>query len=518
MPGKGQVCTWPAVLTETSSASTPTVEVVPVSLDRPAGLQNIGNTCYLNSLLQYFFTIRELREVVLAFERYKDDSADSDAAPAKRVGGREISRKEIERSKRFVQHLSALFFQLVHIPESSVRPELDLAYLALVSNKDEDEATSPKEVSGASMPTGTEGPQVGAAAMVDTTMADPLKNDAGPAAIDVAGEGLIAAQVETIPEVEASPVSADSPSVLGKRGSEHLDDAEMDVDRQSRGRSEASPEKPKVDEDTNMAVDGQAAQPPLTEEPAAFVIAIPEVVEAAQPLSTQGEKIPDSETPAPPPLPPRPPAQARKATAVANSTMMFGKQNDVSEAMDNVIFQIEAALDEAKIAAEQPDSDFSQHDQQGFVQGLFYGSSRQTLEFDGSPSERRVKDETFSYLLVDVATEGRDLYDGLDASLQTSIVEVEGKQAKRTDVLTRLPPVLQIQLQRVQFDRKTGRVFKSNAHMPFPETLKMGRYLAPDEDDSEAVERSQTSTLLRRQLATAREQLVALERVDDDKV
>ena len=58
-----------------------------------------------------------------------------------------------------------------------------------------------------------------------------------------------------------------------------------------------------------------------------------------------------------------------------------------------------------------------------------------------------MKEEAFSYLLVDIAQEGRDLYDGLDASFSPSIVEVDGKRAKRLDVLTELPPILQLQLQ-----------------------------------------------------------------------
>ena len=81
-----------------------------------------------------------------------------------------------------------------------------------------------------------------------------------------------------------------------------------------------------------------------------------------------------------------------------------------------------------------------------FIQSLFYGTSRQTLDFE-VPDAQRIKEEAFSYLLVDVAQEGRDLYDGLDASFSPSVVEVDGKPARRQDVITELPPILQIQLQ-----------------------------------------------------------------------
>lgn len=82
------------------------------------------------------------------------------------------------------------------------------------------------------------------------------------------------------------------------------------------------------------------------------------------------------------------------------------------------------------------------------MQSLFCGTTRQVLDFEDSANlTTRVKEEPFSYLLVDVAQEGKDLYEGLDDAFASSIVEIEGKKARRQDVLTELPPILQIQLQ-----------------------------------------------------------------------
>lgn len=65
----------------------------------PVGLENIGNTCYLNSLLQSYFTILPLRNLVLEFDKYRMP-IDAAALAVKQVGSRRISRKEIERAQR----------------------------------------------------------------------------------------------------------------------------------------------------------------------------------------------------------------------------------------------------------------------------------------------------------------------------------------------------------------------------------------------------------------------------------
>jgi ubiquitin carboxyl-terminal hydrolase 25 len=52
----------------------------------PPGLKNIGNTCYLNSLLQYFYNVKPVREMVLNYGQYQLDLDDS-SVDDRRTGG-----------------------------------------------------------------------------------------------------------------------------------------------------------------------------------------------------------------------------------------------------------------------------------------------------------------------------------------------------------------------------------------------------------------------------------------------
>ena len=65
----------------------------------PDGLQNIGNTCYLNSLLQFYFSVLPFREMVLDFERFRMEFSD-EGIEKKQVGSRKVHKQEVERSQK----------------------------------------------------------------------------------------------------------------------------------------------------------------------------------------------------------------------------------------------------------------------------------------------------------------------------------------------------------------------------------------------------------------------------------
>lgn len=67
--------------------------------DEPVGLGNIGNTCYLNSLLQFYYTVKTVRDVVIGFQGHRMPLTEEDISK-KRVGGRAVVKPEIVKAQK----------------------------------------------------------------------------------------------------------------------------------------------------------------------------------------------------------------------------------------------------------------------------------------------------------------------------------------------------------------------------------------------------------------------------------
>jgi len=218
------------------------------------------------------------------------------------------------RSLSVVTQLANLFTDLRLRDDLSVTPSLELAKLALVTSKDEEEDDARTTNSTAS---------------TDKTLVDDASGVSGPPAAGTASDApAITASLSN----SSTGSAASSSSVLGKRlrGSQSA----MDVDSPSQSQVETTEKDGFVVVGHNKGETSTAA--PLTAEPAQA----PE-----QSMDTTDDVTPSAAATAqdkgklvPPPLPPR------KNSTIEDSGMMFGRQHDVSECMDNCMFQIETAL------------------------------------------------------------------------------------------------------------------------------------------------------------------------------
>ncbi|KZT62738.1 cysteine proteinase [Calocera cornea HHB12733] len=520
-------------------ADAPSSTAMAVPPDFPRGLDQLGNTCYLNSLLQYFYTIRELRENVVDNSKLVDENEliESGALDTMRVGGRLVTKREISRSAEFVRLLGVLFTQLSVADTPSVTPELQLAKLALVTSQDEEEdklqqAASPVETRQNTAPSSD-------ATLVDQPMdgiespaahAPPAAEAAGasgmPSAEDAAAPNAVSSDAYSTPSAtpgaesvpsplaeRSSPAPASkspppfdsSPSVLGKRerdSSVRPSRSMMDIDSILDGSQIVkSPKRA----NTLPPADG-----PDTE-PRSFKRAMTDPMEVdsetqQRAVSADGEMRTDEdhapkgqpngvaatakapEPPKrPPPLPPR--ASTKRVEVQSDSFMMFGRQHDVSECMDNCMFQIEAAL--------KPDEDVAER---SLVKRLFYGKLRQRVS-SGDSSSVHMRDDPFAHIHINVGDEGFDLYDGLGGYFEDE-VEYEGRKSRMDVTLVELPQLLQVQLQRVQFNRETFQAYKSNAYVKFGETVYLDRYL-----ETADPQKRERSIAIRKQLDDCRNEI-----------
>ncbi|KAI0128007.1 hypothetical protein BJ170DRAFT_683828 [Xylariales sp. AK1849] len=99
----------------------------------PPGLRNIGNTCYLNSLLQFFYSVKAVRSLVLDYPQ-KRLELDQESVGKRRTGnGIPVGLEEAIVARQFIESLKALFLDLQTTTRSATEPSQKLANTALKS-------------------------------------------------------------------------------------------------------------------------------------------------------------------------------------------------------------------------------------------------------------------------------------------------------------------------------------------------------------------------------------------------
>ncbi|VEU20709.1 DEKNAAC101529 [Brettanomyces naardenensis] len=377
-----------------------------LSVDKaPTGLNNIGNTCYLNSLLQYYFVVKPLRELVLNFDKVLTSEVfeTSPQYKIRRIGGRVVGYKETERSYQFMYQLKDLYYRMIHDNQRCVSPTRELAYLAFSPIGDEVEfeyGEEEDEVMEIEKPADGETFTVtNSEDLVDFDEED--EKDADGGSTDIDNEGDI-----------------DIPDAHSEHSSDEFDPLEVLA---------SVAEQPKTLPRTNSI------------------------------------------------------AVAKIGHDQIENAFEIGRQQDVTECISNVLSQIESALD--------PDMLDEDNEQLDFVKKLFYGKTKQTLipvdvhtKEEKPVGKPRSKIERFLNLIVNIGDHPKDIYDALDTYFTEDLLQLDNEEVKRSLTITELPDILQIQIQRVQFDRVRLIPVKSTEPIPFEEKLYMDRYMDTDDE------------------------------------
>ncbi|RKO96355.1 LOW QUALITY PROTEIN: cysteine proteinase, partial [Caulochytrium protostelioides] len=158
-----------AMAVDTSAAADATADVVAPTL--PIGLTNEGNFCYLNSLLQYFFSLRKLRDLMFREKRlvetsfprpkpvnpFHDDvemlvdaqaaterprsAAAPDYQPAMDRVQQELAKRRAASAtnsgQQFLIHMARLFARMVYSDRQAVTPTSELVQLVVKMRPDQ---------------------------------------------------------------------------------------------------------------------------------------------------------------------------------------------------------------------------------------------------------------------------------------------------------------------------------------------------------------------------------------------
>lgn len=480
------------------------------TLEEPVGLENIGNTCYLNSLLQFLFTMNELRQLVLNFDEYKM-SMDEKSMEQKRVGQRKVSLKEVQTAQKckcsqqpllqpltdltsVVASLASLFRGMIETPQSSIKPEQELARLTL-------ETESVKEKMRRRSTLKTDRPSLG---QIDNLpLLGPLTMTGFES--NATDHAILQSPTEAFemwdPLADPDDVKMDAKESTTNSNGDGNDDAMNDnsseatlVSKPDSDQNTTQKEQQSIlDNKENLSPDkaGPTSKHTATETPEPLAPASPSKLNAqagaTSQITTSGARDinPDLMKYAPPPGKP-PPVPPRKPVQNTTATLEeYAHQQDVTEVMNHCIIQLSYAMRPTGF-----DKSGEQHDE---VHDLFFG--QQVIH---SQQEKEAPlPVPFLNIITRIYHQPTDVYAAIDNEYDLQDAP-DGTKAFIS--VARLPPVLSIALDRVSWNQEAKRQEKLNHHVEVPETIYMDRYLE-SANDSELMQRRQQTWEIKKELA-----------------
>jgi ubiquitin carboxyl-terminal hydrolase 25 len=175
----------------------------------------------------------------------------------------------------------------------------------------------------------------------------------------------------------------------------------------------------------------------------------------------------------PPPVPPRNKAGLSiqtntRETISEDDLWRFGSQQDVTEVIGNVVWRMQCAIKANSIEE-------STEEQIDDIRDTFFGANAVYTQ-KSRALERKV--EPWANLIVFPPQSGsRDIYEALDVVFDEQIVDIANTVTPQYASINKLPPILQIQIQRTAFDPVRQLPWKNRNPVIFEPTIYLDRYM-----------------------------------------
>lgn len=210
----------------------------------------------------------------------------------------------------------------------------------------------------------------------------------------------------------------------------------------------------------------------------------------------------------PPPIPPRNKNGLSVSTSKSdklipdNERWQLGTQQDVDEVIRNTTWRMMCAI-------KPTTTDPKTGEQSDKIRDTFYGDAA-TYLIKSSKAERKV--ESWSSLLVYASQKKAiDIYEAIDLTLDKQDVEVDGALIPQFSAIAKLPPILQIQINRTVYDKVKKQSVKVKGAVNFPETLYLDRYMDSPDLNSPLMQRRRDGWEMKSELQDLETRLEALQ-------